>query len=189
MMDAQTTLVGKLLVAMPGMGDPRFEHSVVYISAHSEDGAMGLIVNKANAALDLKALLGHLDIPIGAFTPKVAVHFGGPVEPSRGFLLHTADYVGDPDTLRIDERFAVTATVDVIKDLSRGLGPKTSLLALGYAGWAAGQLEAEIRANGWLICDAEFDLVFGLNNEAKWAAALASIGVDPTLLSGQAGRA
>ena len=144
MTDAQTTLVGKLLVAMPGMGDPRFEHSVVYISAHSEDGAMGLIVNKANAALDLKALLGHLDIPIGAFTPQVAVHFGGPVEPSRGFLLHSADYVGDPDTLRIDDRFAVTATVDAIKDLSRGLGPKTSLLALGYAGWAAGQLEAPV---------------------------------------------
>ncbi len=189
MTDAQTTLAGKLLVAMPGMGDPRFEHSVVYISAHSEDGAMGLIVNKANAALDLKALLGHLDIPIGAFTPEVAVHFGGPVEPSRGFLLHSADYVGDPDTLRIDERFAVTATVDAIKDLSQGLGPRASLLALGYAGWAAGQLEAEIRANGWLICDAEFDLVFSPDNGAKWAAALASIGVDPTVLSGQAGRA
>jgi putative transcriptional regulator len=189
MTDAQTTLVGKLLVAMPGMGDPRFEHSVVYISAHSEDGAMGLIVNKANAALDLKALLGHLDITMGAFTPDVAIHFGGPVEPSRGFLLHSSDYIGDPDTLQIDERFAVTATVDAIKDLSLGLGPKTSLLALGYAGWAAGQLEAEIRANGWLICDAEFDLVFGLNNDAKWAAALASIGVDPPVLSGQAGRA
>ena len=117
MTDAQTTLVGKLLVAMPGMGDPRFEHSVVYISAHSEDGAMGLIVNKANAALDLKALLGHLDIPMGAFTPDVAIHFGGPVEPSRGFLLHSSDYIGDPDTLQIDERFAVTATVDAIKDL------------------------------------------------------------------------
>jgi putative transcriptional regulator len=189
MMDVQTTLVGKLLVAMPGMGDPRFEHSVVYISAHSEDGAMGLIVNKANASLDLKALLGHLDIPFRAATPEVAVHFGGPVEPSRGFLLHSADYIGDPDTLRIDESFAVTATVDAIKDLSRGLGPKTSLLALGYAGWAAGQLEAEIRANGWLICDAEFDLVFNPDNDAKWAAALTSIGVDPTLLSGQAGRA
>ena len=117
------------------------------------------------------------------------MHFGGPVEPSRGFLLHSADYVGDPDTLRIDDRFAVTATVDAIKDLSRGLGPKTSLLALGYAGWVAGQLEAEIRANGWLICDAEFDLVFSPDNGAKWAAALASIGVDPTLLSVQAGRA
>ena len=160
MTDAQTTLVGKLLVAMPGMGDPRFEHSVVYISAHSEDGAMGLIVNKANAALDLKALLGHLDIPFGAQHRRLRCILADRSSPRAGFCFIPQTISGDPDTLRIDERFAVTATVDAIKDLSRGLGPKTSLLALGYAGWAAGQLEAEIRANGWLICDAEFDLVF-----------------------------
>ena len=189
MTDAQTTLVGKLLVAMPGMGDPRFEHSVVYISAHSEDGAMGLIVNKANAALDLKALLGHLDIPMGAFTPDVAIHFGGPVEPSRGFLLHSSDYIGDPDTLQIDERFAVTATVDAIKDLSLGLGPKTSLLALGYAGWSAGQLEAEMAENSWLTVQADPDILFRSAVEERLTAAGRQLGIDIDLLSTESGHA
>ena len=184
-----TNLTGKLLVAMPAMGDPRFEHSVVYISSHSRDGAMGLIVNKPNLNLELKTLLGHLNIPVGVSTPDVSVYFGGPVDQSRGFLLHSAEYSSDPDTLRIDADFAVTATVDVLKELSQGGGPKTSLLVLGYSGWSAGQLEVELLSNGWLICDASFELVFELAAVDKWAGALASLGVDPMLLSAQSGRA
>lgn len=184
-----TNLTGKLLVAMPGMGDPRFEHSVVYISSHSEDGAMGLIVNKPNHKLELIALLGHLDISAGPATPEVSVYFGGPVEQSRGFLLHSVDYIGDPDTVRIDSHFALTATVDVLKELAQGTGPETCLLALGYSGWSAGQLEAELLANGWLICEASPEIVFQLANADKWAAALASLGVDPMMLSAQSGRA
>ena len=190
LMEVQNTnLTGKLLVAMPSMGDPRFEHSVVYISSHSEDGAMGLIVNKPNQKLELKALLGHLDISSGPATPEVSVYFGGPVEQSRGFLLHSAEYMGDPDTVRIDAHFALTATVDVLKDLAQGTGPETSLLALGYSGWSVGQLEAELLANGWLICEASPEIVFQLANADKWVAALASLGVDPMMLSAQSGRA
>ena len=176
-------------LAMPGMGDPRFEHSVVYISSHSEDGAMGLIVNKPNPKLELIALLGHLDISAGPATPEVSVYFGGPVEQSRGFLLHSADYIGDPDTVQIDSHFALTATVDVLKELAQGTGPETCLLALGYSGWSASQLEAELLANGWLICEASPEIVFQLANADKWAAALASLGVDPMMLSAQSGRA
>ena len=182
-------LAGKLLVAMPGMGDRRFSHSVVYISTHSEDGAMGLIVNKPNPKLDSKSLLDHLNIPTGPSMPDIPVHFGGPVEQARGFLLHSAEYTGDPDTLRINTDFALTATVDILKKLSEGGGPKISLLALGYSGWAAGQLEAELLANGWLICDASFEIVFGLADVDKWAMALNSLGIDPLMLSAQSGRA
>ena len=184
-----SNLVGKLLVAMPGMDDPRFTRSVVYIGTHSENGAMGLIVNKPNPKLELKTLLGYLDIPTGPFTPDISVHLGGPVEQSRGFLLHSAEYMSDPDTVMINADFALTATSDILKDLSQGCGPKTNLLALGYSGWAAGQLEAELLANGWLICDATFEIVFGLADADKWATALGSLGIDPKMLSPQSGRA
>tara|TARA_B100000787_G_scaffold159133_2_gene137030 strand:+ start:157 stop:771 length:615 start_codon:yes stop_codon:yes gene_type:complete len=189
MVSLNSNLVGKLLVAMPGMGDPRFTHSVIYIGTHSADGAMGLIVNKPNPKLELKTLLGHLDIATGPSTPNIPVHLGGPVEQARGFLLHSAEYIGDPDTLRIGADFALTATIDILRDLSQGNGPNTSLLALGYSGWAAGQLEVELLANGWLICDASFEIVFGLADADKWAAALGSMGIDPMVLSAQSGRA
>ena len=184
-----SNLAGKLLVAMPGMGDPRFTHSVVYIGTHSEDGAMGLIINKPNPKLELKTLLGYLDIPTGPSTPNISVHFGGPVEQSRGFLLHSGEYMSDPDTVMINTDFAITATIEILRDLSQGSGPNTSLLALGYSGWAAGQLEAELLANGWLICDASFEIVFGLADADKWAKALGSLGIDPMMLSSQSGRA
>ena len=184
-----SNLAGKLLVAMPGMGDPRFKHSVVYIGTHSEDGAMGLIINKPNPKVELTTLLEYLDIPTGPSTPNISVHFGGPIEQSRGFLLHSAEYVSDPDTVMINTDFAITATIEILKDLSKGLGPNTSLLVLGYSGWAAGQLEAELLANGWLICDASFEIVFGLADADKWAKALDFLGIDPTMLSSQSGRA
>lgn len=183
-------LSGKLLIAMPGMGDPRFERSVIFICAHSEDGAMGLIVNKPAPDLTFGQLLKQLDIPEPDDPSRaIRVHFGGPVEHVRGFVLHSTDYGGEGTTLHIDDRFGMTATLDILQAIARGEGPASSLLALGYAGWGPGQLEAEILRNGWLTCDASPDLVFSERNDLKWTRALATLGVDPRSLSGSAGRA
>ncbi len=183
-------LTGKLLVAMPGMGDPRFEHGVVFICAHSPDqGALGLIVNKPTPELSLGDLLQQLGIQTGPESRDIRVHFGGPVEGGRGFVLHSADYAARDATLQIDERFGMTATQDILRALAQGKGPDSALLMLGYAGWAPGQLEAEILANGWLVADATPELVFADDGRAKWNAALKSLGVDPVSLSAMAGRA
>ena len=183
-------LSGKLLIAMPGMGDPRFERSVVFICAYSEDGAMGLIVNKPAPDLTFGQLLKQLEIPAPDDPSRVIrVHFGGPVEHARGFVLHSADYGGEGATLNVDDRFGMTATIDILQAIARGKGPESSLLALGYAGWGPGQLEREILANGWLTCDASPELVFSDRNEMKWTRALGTLGVDPVSLSGVAGRA
>lgn len=182
-------LNGKLLIAMPGMGDPRFAKSVVFICAHSEDGALGLIVNKPTPDLQLGDLLGQLNIPKTAASRDIRVHFGGPVEHGRGFVLHSADYSMPDATLRVDDRFGMTATQDVLRALAQGGGPRDAMLMLGYAGWEPGQLEAEILANGWLVTDAEPDLVFGTDASTKWVAALKTLGVDPMTLSATAGRA
>jgi putative transcriptional regulator len=192
MSDAPTSdaLTGKLLIAMPGMGDPRFHGSVVFLCAHSADGAMGLIVNKPMPDVRFADMLEQLDIAHGAATPDLPVCYGGPVELRRGFVLHTADYLGGlDDRLEVDARFAMTATLDVLEDLALGTGPAAALLALGYAGWGPGQLEAEIAQNGWLTADATPDLVFAPRMEGKWAAALASLGVSPLTLSSEAGHA
>lgn len=183
-------LSGKLLIAMPGMGDPRFERSVVFVCAHSDDGAMGLIVNKPSPDLTFGQLLKQLDIPAPDDPARqIRVHFGGPVESVRGFVLHSADYGGAGATLHIDEQFGMTATLDILQAIARGDGPASSLLALGYAGWGPGQLEDEILRNGWLTCDALPDLVFSDRNDTKWTRALGTLGVDPISLSGSAGRA
>lgn len=182
-------LAGKLLLAMPGMSDPRFEHSVIYMCAHSEEGAMGLIVNKPASDLNFNDLLKQLSITPPAAGRDINVYFGGPVENGRGFVLHSGDYEDNDATLQVDDNFGMTATIDVLEDLAQGDGPDISLLALGYAGWAPGQIEAEILQNGWLTCDANFDLVFGLANEDKWAGAMQSLGIDPLLLSADAGHA
>ena len=182
-------LDGKLLVAMPGMGDPRFEKSVILICAHSSDGAMGLIVNKPAAELSLSSLLDQLNIPRGASGRDIRVHFGGPVERGRGFVLPSTDYPGGPATMRIDDRFGMTATLDILEALAQGQGPSSALLALGYAGWAPGQLEGEIKANGWLVGEAGAELVFSPDDAGKWGAALKSMGIDPLSLSSAAGRA
>jgi len=182
-------LVGKLLVAMPGMGDPRFDHSVILMCVHSPEGAMGLIVNKPAPDLSFDDLLGQLGIVRGENARDIRIHFGGPVEHSRGFVLHTADYGGHGGTLRVGEQFGMTATLDILQEIAEGQGPEKSFLALGYAGWAPGQLEAEIGANGWLTCDATDDLVFAVANGGKWQAALRSLGVDPLTLSAAAGHA
>tara|TARA_R110002051_G_scaffold1008_11_gene5038 strand:- start:583 stop:1143 length:561 start_codon:yes stop_codon:yes gene_type:complete len=179
-------LVGKLLIAMPEMGDHRFDHSVVYICSHSQDGAMGLIINKPQPKLRFVKLLKQLEIKVEGIIREEKVHYGGPVETVRGFVLHTDDYQSqDPAVGGI----ALTATLDILQDIARGEGPKSSILALGYAGWAAGQLEAEIAGNGWLTCDADQAIVFEVENTQKWTRALAKLGVSPLLLSSTAGRA
>ena len=182
-------LAGKLLIAMPGMGDPRFEHSVIFLCAHSDDGAMGLIVNKPVDDLQISQLLGQLGIEPQPGMRDIRIHIGGPVEHGRGFVLHTADYRAEGSTLKVDSRFGMTATLDVLQALADGAGPEKSLLALGYAGWGPGQLEREIMANGWLTCEASEDLVFSAANPRKWQEALHSLGVDPLSLSTSAGRA
>ncbi|WP_347312175.1 YqgE/AlgH family protein [Defluviimonas sp. SAOS-178_SWC] len=182
-------LSGKLLIAMPGMGDPRFDHSVVFMCAHSDDGAMGLIVNKPAPDLSFDQLQEQLGIAKTDRSQEIRVHFGGPVEHSRGFVLHSADYGGAGTTLKVDDRFGMTATIDILEAISQGRGPQSSLLALGYAGWGPGQLEDEILQNGWLTCDAAPDLVFSDQNERKWSRALKTLGIDPLTLSAAAGRA
>lgn len=188
--NAPLQLGGKLLIAMPGMGDPRFERSVVYLCAHSDEGAMGLIVNKPMTDLSFAELLDQLDIPRAPGVREIRVHFGGPVEHARGFVLHSGDYGADREgTMRVDSRFGMSATLDVLEDIARGAGPARSLLALGYAGWGPGQLEDEIQDNGWLTCEAAPDLVFGEADARKWERAIRSLGIDPLLLSAAAGRA
>lgn len=189
MSDEKGTLNGQLLIAMPGMGDPRFEKSVVFMCAHSEDGALGLIVNKPSPELKFSTLLQQLDLDVGQPQRDIRVHFGGPVEHGRGFVLHSGDYSGNDSTLQVDEGFGMTATLDVLEDIARGSGPESALLALGYSGWGPGQLEDEILQNGWLTCDASPELVFNADDDGKWGAALKTLGVDPLTLSATAGRA
>ena len=181
-------LAGMLLVAMPGMPDPRFDRSVIFLCAHSSEGAMGIIVNQLAPNVAFETIVEQLGIEPSAEATATKVHVGGPVESSRGFVLHSADYVHE-NTLMIDETFALTATVDVLRAIAGGEGPKQKVFALGYAGWAAGQLDAEIQRNGWLIAPPDEKVVFELDDADKWAGALKKIGVDPSLLSSTAGHA
>ncbi len=181
-------LTGSLLIAMPGMEDARFERAVIFVCAHSEDGAMGLTVNKPSADMTLRDLAEHLELPVEGCR-EVEVHMGGPVEPGRGFVLHSPEWDGDVSTKRVGERFAMTATRDVLEAMAAGAGPERALVTLGYAGWSEGQLEDELAGNGWLTVPASPRLVFGLPDDAKWVAALAVLGVEPGSLSGAAGRA
>lgn len=182
-------LSGKLLIAMPGMGDPRFEKTVIFMCAHSPEGSMGLIVNKPAPGVQIGDLLDQLSIPKQESGLGTVVHYGGPVERGRGFVLHSAEYAGSDATLRVDDRFRMTATLDILSDMAEGSGPDQRILALGYSGWGPGQLEDEIHRNGWLTCDALPEIVFDADNDGKWMAALASMGIDPLLLSSASGRA
>ncbi|MRX49780.1 hypothetical protein GI374_04800 [Paracoccus sp. S-4012] len=191
-MDDHATLTGKMLIAMPGMRDPRFERSVILICAHSEDGAMGLVVNRPLPDLKFGELLVQLGIDRGAEPRKVPVHFGGPVEPGRGFVLHALPGEGKSDhegQARIAPGLGMTTTRDILEDLARGRGPEQAVLALGYAGWGPGQLEGEMLANGWLTADRNDELLFGGDDAGKWAKAIRGLGIDPSLLSGAAGHA
>jgi putative transcriptional regulator len=190
-------LDGQLLLAMPTMSDPRFHKAVIYMCAHSADGAMGIVVNQRAPNITFPKLLEQLDIlPGGADqesiripVEKMAVHTGGPVETGRGFVLHTTDYFAADSTLSIDDSIALTATIDILRAIATGSGPTRSLLALGYAGWAPGQLEREIQSNGWLICPSDTDIIFDAAIESKYERAMAKLGIHPSFLVSEAGHA
>lgn len=186
--DTTSPLVGQILVAMPGMPDPRFAQTIIYMCAHNAEGAMGLVVNRALETLSFGSLLTQLGIPICGERIERPVHFGGPVDTGRGFVLHSRDYERD-GTMTVTDAFALTATVDILKAIAGGTGPRQHLLALGYAGWGPGQLDSEIRANGWLNVDADAGLVFDDDLNTKWERAMAKIGIDPRMLSDEAGHA
>jgi putative transcriptional regulator len=185
-----SSLTGQLLIAMPQMQDPRFARTVIYMCAHGSEGAMGLVVNKFldNPPVTLSNLMGQLGIAAEGLKADPRVHRGGPVEEGRGFVLHSADYTEDA-TMVIGNNVALTATLDILRAIGRGEGPKKSLLALGYAGWGPGQLDAEMQANGWLHVDADDGLVFDPKSKDKWQQAIAKIGIDLSVLSGDAGHA
>ena len=189
-------LDGRLLIAMPVMGDPRFERSVIYMCAHSADGAMGIMVNRPAGSIDFPELLVQLNIinkaeqiELPENAESMQVLRGGPVETGRGFVLHSSDFYLANATLPIDGQICLTATVDILKAIANGKGPRHAILALGYAGWGPGQLGNEIQGNGWLHCDADADLVFGDDVDEKYSRALRKIGIDPGMLSNEAGHA
>lgn len=183
-------LEGKLLIALPGMPDPRFERSVIFMCAHSLDtGAMGLCINKPIDGLNFRELADKLDIQAGQETPDFPILYGGPMDTGRGFVLHTNDYESEESTLPVSDDISLTATLDILRAIAEGRGPEHAIFALGYAGWGAGQIEDEIRANDWIHCDADTGLLFAGAAEGKWAAALAKLGIDLSGLTSNAGRA
>jgi putative transcriptional regulator len=187
-----TSLKGKILIAMPGLEDTTFSRSVVFLCAHSDEGAMGLIINKPMPGLNFMEVGDKLDFSqttdeARAVLEQMPILMGGPVEQHRGFVLHTSDYTVDDATLEVLPEFRLTATVDILQDMAWGKGPARNILALGYAGWSPGQLENEILHNGWLHCDADGELLFAPNWPDKHAKAMAKLGIDPRLLSTEAG--
>ena len=195
-MSKSSFLDGQLLIAMPSMGDPRFERSVIYMCAHSEQGAMGLIINKTAPMMRFGDLIGQLDLlpDEDSLEPPpelmdMPVLFGGPVEQGRGFVLHTSDYFAPDSSLPVTNAISLTATIEILRAMAKGEGPQRAVLALGYAGWAPGQLESEIQHNGWLTCAADEHLLFELDYDERYAAALRKLKIDPGMLSGQAGHA
>jgi putative transcriptional regulator len=185
----QGFLFGKLLIAMPGMADPRFEKSVILMCSHSERGALGLIVNKPIPALPFRELMANMDIEVGEAVGAARVMYGGPVDTDHGYILHAKERADRSATLGITSEIALTPTIDILKAIAGGRGPERWLLALGYAGWGPGQIEAEIAANGWIHCDADSDIVFDGAVETKWARAFAKLGAGLSGLSSQVGRA
>jgi putative transcriptional regulator len=189
-------LDGQMLIAMPAMSDERFSRTVIYVCAHSSEGAMGIVVNQPARNIKFPDLLVQLEvipaserIQLPTRAEDVKVLKGGPVETGRGFVLHSADFFIENSTLPIDEGICLTATLDILKAIARGNGPASAVLALGYAGWAPGQLEQEIQQNGWLHCAADPDLIFGTDIEGKYQRALRKIGIDLGMLSSEAGHA
>jgi putative transcriptional regulator len=189
-------LDGQMLIAMPGMRDERFARSLIYVCAHSSEGAMGIVVNHPAAHISFSDLLVQLEvipaadlIQLPSHVGTVKVLRGGPVETGRGFVLHSADFFIENSTLPIDEGICLTATLDILKAIARGNGPASAVLALGYAGWAPGQLENEINENGWLNCSADSELIFGSDIDGKYDKALRKLGIDIGMLSSEAGHA
>ncbi|UUX51944.1 YqgE/AlgH family protein [Nisaea acidiphila] len=183
-------LTGQLLVAMPAMRDPRFARTVIYVCVHNAEGAIGLVLNRLVGSIEFHDLVEQLDMNLmeADIVANPPVHFGGPVDTERGFVLHSADYQSE-ETLDIDKEVGLTATVDIVRTIASGDGPKNHLLALGYAGWGPGQLDGEIQENAWLNVDADNALVFDTDLDSKWDRALAKLGISSALLSTEAGRA
>lgn len=184
-----TDLTGKLLIAMPDMGDPRFEKSVVLICSHSSEGAMGLIVNKAVEDVSFAELIKQLEVPVSGQVKDVPIHFGGPVEMGRGFVLHSSDFPVADSSMKVPGGFRLTSTVDILEAMAKGEGPERAIMALGYSGWGPGQLESELQQNGWLTAEATQELVFNPDNAGKWNSALNSMGVSALHLSASGGTA
>jgi putative transcriptional regulator len=183
-------LDGRVLVATPTIRDERFARAVIYMCAHSSEGAMGIVINQPAPHISFSDLLVQLQvipptnlIQVAPNAGAVRVLKGGPVQTERGFVLHTDDFFLKDSTLPIDDGICLTATLDILKAIARGQGPKSAVLALGYAGWSQGQLESEMEANGWLHCDADAELVFGTDADGKYSLALRKIGIDPSMLS------
>ena len=181
-------LTGQFLIAMPTMGDPRFERTVIYMCAHSADGAMGLVVNRVASEIDFPELLNQLEIETDGIKNPIPVLTGGPVETGRGFVLHSMDYSQD-STLKVTDEVGLTATVDILRAIAEGEGPAKSLLTLGYAGWSSGQLDNEIQANGWLNVSSDTSILFDEDLNSKWDRAVRKVGIDPSFLSAEAGHA
>jgi putative transcriptional regulator len=181
-------LTGQLLIAMPTMEDPRFAQSVIYLCAHTLEGAMGLVLNRPLQRPKFDDLLRQLEVAPLPPARRIRLCAGGPMDNARGFVLHTADWTGE-GSLRVDESLALTASLDVLKAIAEGNGPREGLLALGYAGWGPGQLDAEIQQNAWLSVPADETIVFDADHDTKWRRALAKLNIDPLLLSGAAGHA
>ena len=187
--EGESFLEGKLLIALPGMTDERFAQTVIYMCAHSAKGAMGIVINKPIPGLSFSEVLKQLQIDTKPMIGEFPILYGGPVETGRGFVLHSGDYEGSDSTLPVSEDISLTATLDILRALAEGRGPKQALFALGYAGWAPGQVETEFQRNGWLHCKADPSLVFGVDPEAKWRTALQRLGIGPSGLVADAGRA
>lgn len=185
---AETGLSGRLLVATPTVHDSRFTRALIYLCAYGPRGAMGFVVNKPYRRLTMSTLFEQLDLSACSDLTKAPVGAGGPVEPTRGFVLHSTDYRID-GTIPVDTAVAVTANLDILRDIAAGEGPRDSLMLLGYAGWGPGQLDRELRDNTWLLCDAAPSLLFDADLSTRWDRAFAHLGIDPLLLSPIAGRA
>ncbi len=181
-------MTGQLLVAMPAMQDPRFERSVIYMCIHNADGAMGLIVNRSLESINFRDLLLQLELNITDPASEIAVQYGGPVETGRGFVLHTLEYE-QTGTIVVEDKVGLTASIEVLRDIAIDQGPRRAILALGYAGWGPGQLDNEIQQNAWLNVPADDALIFDEQIESRWERAIAKIGVDVSLLSGDHGHA
>ena len=181
-------LSGQLLIAMPKMLDPRFEKTVIYMCVHNADGAMGLIVNRPLEELSFSDLLDQMDIDCADCAADITVQYGGPVETGRGFVLHTRDY-GHDGTITVNDQVALTATIEILKDMAANHGPRRAILTLGYAGWGPGQLDSEIQQNAWLNVPADDSLLFDTDIASRWERSIAKIGVDLSLLSGDHGHA
>ena len=182
------SLAGQLLIAMPAMGDTRFSHAVIFLCAHAPEGALGIVVNQKLATPRFDELLQQLEIAPAPPARSLRVLSGGPVETSRGFVLHSAEWHGE-GTMRVNEIASLTASLDILRLVAEGTGPQEALLALGYAGWGPGQLDQEIQANGWLTAPAEAAILFDADDATKWHRALGLLGIDPALLSASSGRA